>query len=65
VSLRANAAAHRARIARVAALVARAERADLGLIDRRLARLDRAGQLLTALSYHGVLAGGYFRICLK
>jgi exodeoxyribonuclease VII large subunit len=62
-SLRANAAAHRSRLARererVAALVARAERATLGLIDRRLARLDRAGQLLAALSYHGVLARGF------
>jgi exodeoxyribonuclease VII large subunit len=62
-SLRASAAAHRARIARererVTALLARAERAALGLIDRRLARLDRAGQLLAALSYHGVLARGF------
>jgi exodeoxyribonuclease VII large subunit len=62
-SLRANAAAHRVRIARererIAALIARAERAALGVIDRRLARLDRAGQLLAALSYHGVLARGF------
>jgi exodeoxyribonuclease VII large subunit len=62
-SLRANAAAHRSRIAReherIAALMLRAERAALGLIDRRLARLDRAGQLLAALSYHGVLARGF------
>ena len=28
-------------------------------MDRRRARLDRAGQLLAALSYHGVLARGF------
>src|SRR5262245_46070968 len=62
-SLRHNAEAQRTRIARarerVEALMQRAERAVTGLIDRRLDRLDRAGQLLGALSYHGVLARGF------
>jgi exodeoxyribonuclease VII large subunit len=62
-SLRANGAAHRARLARererLANFSARAARAALGLIDRRLAQLDRASQLLAALSYHGVLARGF------
>jgi exodeoxyribonuclease VII large subunit len=62
-SLRANAEAHRVRIAgareRIEMLMARGSRAVASLIDRRLARLDRAGQLLAALSYHGVLARGF------
>src|SRR5215467_8592219 len=62
-SLRHNAEAQRTRIARarerVETLIQRAERAVTGLIDRRLDRLDRAGQLLGALSYHGVLARGF------
>jgi len=62
-SLRANAEAQRVRIARarerVDTLRSRAERAVATLLDRRYARLDRAGQLLTALSYHGVLARGF------
>jgi exodeoxyribonuclease VII large subunit len=62
-ALRANAEAHRFRIARgregVQALAARAERALFILIDRCAARLDRAGQLLTAFSYQGVLARGF------
>jgi exodeoxyribonuclease VII large subunit len=62
-SLRANAEAQRVRIARarerVDTLVSRAERAVATLLDRRYARLERAGQLLTALSYHGVLARGF------
>jgi exodeoxyribonuclease VII large subunit len=61
--LRANAEAQRARIARsrerIETLSARAARAAATLIDRRQARLERAGQLLTALSYHGVLARGF------
>jgi exodeoxyribonuclease VII large subunit len=61
--LRANAEAQRVRIARsrerIDALSARAARAAATLIDRRQARLDRVGQLLTALSYHGVLARGF------
>ena len=40
-------------------LSARAARAALTLIDRRQGRLERAGQLLAALSYHGVLARGF------
>jgi exodeoxyribonuclease VII large subunit len=62
-SLRANAEAHRVRIAgareRIEMLMARGSRAVASLIDRRLARLDRAGQLLAAFSYHGVLARGF------
>src|SRR5262252_1741632 len=62
-SLRHNAEAQRTRIARarerVEALMQRAERAVTGLIDRRLDRVERAGQLLGALSYHGVLARGF------
>src|SRR5690242_8931918 len=62
-SLRHNAEAQRTRIARarerVEALTQRAARAVIGLIDRRADRLDRAGQLLAALSYHGVLARGF------
>src|SRR5258707_569133 len=62
-SLRHNAEAQRTRIARnferVAVLAGRAERAVLTLLDRRAARLERAGQLLAALSYHGVLARGF------
>ncbi len=62
-SLRHNAEAQRTRIARarerVEALIARSERALLTLIDRRADRLERAGQLLAALSYHGVLARGF------
>jgi len=61
--LRVNAEAQRVRVARarerVAVLQSRAERAILSLIDLRYARLDRAAQLLTALSYHGVLARGF------
>jgi exodeoxyribonuclease VII large subunit len=62
-SLRHNAEAQRTRIARarerVETLMQRAARAAAGLIDRRLDRLERAGQLLGALSYHGVLARGF------
>jgi len=62
-SLRANAEAQRVRIARarerVDTLLSRAERAVATLLDRRYARLERAGQLLPALSYHGVLARGF------
>ncbi len=61
--LRANAEAQRVRIARsherIETLSARAVRAAATLIDRRRARLERAGQLLAALSYHGVLARGF------
>ncbi len=61
--LRANAEAQRVRIARarerLETLSARATRAVATLIDRRRAGLERAGQLLAALSYHGVLARGF------
>jgi exodeoxyribonuclease VII large subunit len=60
---RANAEAQRVRIARgrerVDALGVRAARASAILIDRQYARLDRASQLLAALSYQGVLARGF------
>jgi len=62
-SLRHNAEAQRTRIARarerIDALLERAERAVLALLDRRTDRVERAGQLLAALSYHGVLARGF------
>ena len=62
-SLRANVQAHRVRIARAAervdGLAGRALRAVDALIERRYARLDAAGKLLEALSYHGVLARGF------
>jgi len=61
--LRANAEAQRLRIARAReradVLLARASLAIDTLLDRRDARLERAAQLLTALSYHGVLARGF------
>lgn len=44
---------------RVRALRDRAERAARTLISLRGARLERAGQLLVVLSYHGVLARGF------
>lgn len=62
-SLRANADAHRHRIARdlerTHRLSDRTTRAVLVLIQAREARLERATQLLRALSYKGVLARGY------
>jgi exodeoxyribonuclease VII large subunit len=61
--LRANRAAHRVRITRererTAALIERARRATTALIERRAAALARAGQVLAALSYQGVLARGF------
>jgi exodeoxyribonuclease VII large subunit len=63
VALRANAEAQRGRIARarerLGALVVRAAVAMDTLLDRRDAQLERAAQLLTAFSYHGVLARGF------
>ncbi|HEX2652179.1 MAG TPA: exodeoxyribonuclease VII large subunit [Xanthobacteraceae bacterium] len=60
---RANAQAHRTRIARdrerIAMLIERAQRAERLLIDRRNLAVERAGQLLSALSYQGVLARGF------
>jgi exodeoxyribonuclease VII large subunit len=62
-ALRANAQARQALIGqsreRINTLFDRAHRATGTLMDRRRARLDRAGQLLAALSYHGVLARGF------
>jgi exodeoxyribonuclease VII large subunit len=62
-SLRANADAHRNRIARqherVAALAQRSERAAGLLLRHRLAAVERCGQLLNALSHRGVLARGF------
>ena len=61
--LRHNAGAHRDRLARdrdrVAALLERAARAAGNLIERGDARLDRAGKLLAAFSYQGVLTRGF------
>jgi exodeoxyribonuclease VII large subunit len=61
--LRANAEAQAVRIARsrerIDGLGGRAARAAATLIDRRKTRLERAGQLLDAFSYHGVLARGF------
>jgi exodeoxyribonuclease VII large subunit len=61
--LRANAAAHRSRIAhqheRVAGLAERAQRAAIQLLWQHAAKVERCGQLLTALSHRGVLARGF------
>ncbi len=62
-SLRANTHAHRTHIAhdrqRLSVLQGRARVALENLLDRRDARLERAGQLLAAFSYRGVLARGF------
>src|ERR1700716_3564050 len=62
-ALRHNAEAQQTHIARgrdrIGVLMERAARATLTLIDHRAARIERAGQLLVALSYHGVLARGF------
>ena len=54
---------HLTRIARardrVVTLAERAERATWTLLDNRAARLERAGQLLAAFSYRGVLSRGF------
>jgi exodeoxyribonuclease VII large subunit len=61
--LRANADAHRNRIGhareRITALIERADRAVLLLLDQRNAAVERCGQLLAALSHRGVLARGF------
>jgi exodeoxyribonuclease VII large subunit len=61
--LRANAEAQQVRIARgrerIDTLGVRAARAAAILIDRRYGQLERASQLLAALSYQGVLARGF------
>jgi exodeoxyribonuclease VII large subunit len=63
VALRSNREAHRQRIRRererLAALVDRTGRALDAYLDRREAALDRAGRVLAALSYQGVLARGF------
>jgi exodeoxyribonuclease VII large subunit len=63
VALRSNRDAHRQRVGRererVAALVDRTGRALDALLDRSAAKLERAGQVLAALSYQGVLARGF------
>jgi len=62
-SLAANIEAYRTRIAhereRIVAFTHRAERAIEVVLDRRFAQLERAGQLLAAFSYRGVLARGF------
>jgi exodeoxyribonuclease VII large subunit len=62
-SVAANIEAHRTRTARqrdrVKMLGERAERAIGVVLDRRIAQFERAGQLLTAFSYRGVLARGF------
>jgi exodeoxyribonuclease VII large subunit len=62
-SLRANADAHRHRLARdlerTHRLTERAGRAVKVLIETRTARVERAAQLLNALSYKSVLTRGY------
>jgi exodeoxyribonuclease VII large subunit len=62
-SLRANAEAHRHRLGRdlerTHRLTERTARAVKVLIAARSARVERAGQLLAALSYKSVLARGY------
>ena len=45
--------------ARLNLFAARAERAIGAILDRRAAQYERAGQLLTAFSYRGVLARGF------
>src|SRR5262249_52148589 len=63
VALRANVEAHRLHIVRcrerTQALAERAARATRALLAHRAALLDRAGGLLDALSYRGVLARGF------
>ena len=62
-AMRANRAAHAARLTRdrdmMARLHARLAPAMEGYLDRRWSSLDRCGGLMEALSYHGVLARGF------
>jgi len=62
-SFAANVEAYRTRNARqrdrIAGLAERAERAIGVVLDRRAARYERAGQLLAAFSYRGVLQRGF------
>jgi exodeoxyribonuclease VII large subunit len=59
----ANAQAHRVRLARhrerLVGFGERARRATLALLSQRRARMERAGQLLTAFSYREVLKRGF------
>jgi len=61
--VRANAEAHRSRIARqrerILALAGRARRAARSSLHQRAAAVEHCGDLLTALSYRGVLARGF------
>jgi exodeoxyribonuclease VII large subunit len=63
IALRTNRDVHRQRIGRererLGALVGRAGRAVTAVIERRAALVGRAGGVLSALSYHGVLARGF------
>jgi exodeoxyribonuclease VII large subunit len=63
VGLRTNREVHRQRILRererLGVLLARAGRATMAVIERRAAVVSRAGGVLGALSYHGVLARGF------
>ncbi|HWL03501.1 MAG TPA: exodeoxyribonuclease VII large subunit [Xanthobacteraceae bacterium] len=62
-SVRANANAHATRIAnareRIEGLGARSRRAMMQTVEARKLHIARTGQLLTALSYQGVLARGF------
>jgi exodeoxyribonuclease VII large subunit len=63
VGLRTNRDVHRQRIVRdherLGVLLGRARRAAMAVIERRAAVVSRAGGVLGALSYHGVLARGF------
>jgi exodeoxyribonuclease VII large subunit len=63
VGLRTNRDVHRQRIfrdrERLGMLLGRAGRAATAVIERRAAMVSRAGGVLGALSYHGVLARGF------
>jgi exodeoxyribonuclease VII large subunit len=63
VGLRTNRDVHRQRIVRdherLGVLLGRARRAAMAVIERRAAMVSRAGGILGALSYHGVLARGF------
>jgi exodeoxyribonuclease VII large subunit len=62
-SLIANAQAHRVRLSRyqerVTGFGERAQRATLALLKQHQARVERAGKLLSAFSYRGVLERGF------
>jgi exodeoxyribonuclease VII large subunit len=62
-ALRANRTAHAARLVRdrerIASAFERARRGAEAALDRRWTALERSADLLSALSYHGVLARGF------